>query len=193
MTDPLRLLLDHLETPLGRLALVADRQGCLRALGWYDDQARLERELQRLAGAPAVALESAANPGGLGAAVQAYFAGDLHALDSLPVTTGGTEFQRSVWSALREIPCGQTCSYGDMARRIGRPAAVRAVGLAVGANPIGIVIPCHRVIGADGSLTGYAGGLERKLWLLAHERGKTLPALGVSTPTPRTRATVDAC
>jgi methylated-DNA-[protein]-cysteine S-methyltransferase len=88
----------------------------------------------------------------------------------LPVQTAGTLFQREVWRALREIPCGSTVSYGKLAQQIGRPAAIRAVGLANGSNPIGVVVPCHRVIGADGSLTGYGGGIERKRWLLAHER-----------------------
>jgi methylated-DNA-[protein]-cysteine S-methyltransferase len=100
----------------------------------------------------------------------AYFSGELTAIDTLPVATGGTEFQRLVWSELRRIPCGASISYSELARRIGRPAAVRAVGLANGANPIGIVVPCHRVIGANGTLTGYGGGIERKRWLLAHER-----------------------
>ena len=84
--------------------------------------------------------------------------------------TAGTDFQREVWRALRGIPCGTTLSYGELARRIGRPNAVRAVGLANGANPIGVVVPCHRVIGSNGSLTGYGGGIERKRWLLDHER-----------------------
>jgi methylated-DNA-[protein]-cysteine S-methyltransferase len=87
------------------------------------------------------------------------------------VLTNGTPFQQTVWAALREIPCGQTISYATLARRIGRPSAVRAVGLANGANPVGIVIPCHRVIGANGTLTGYGGGLDRKRWLLSHEAG----------------------
>jgi methylated-DNA-[protein]-cysteine S-methyltransferase len=85
------------------------------------------------------------------------------------VTTGGTPFQREVWAALRRIPAGQIASYGQLAARIGRPAAVRAVGLANGSNPVGVIVPCHRVIGANGSLTGYGGGIERKRWLLAHE------------------------
>ena len=90
----------------------------------------------------------------------------------------GTPFQRAVWRALREIPCGETRSYGEIARRIGRPKAVRAVGLANGANPIGIVVPCHRVIGSNGTLTGYGGGIERKRWLLAHEgKVRLLPIL----------------
>ena len=102
--------------------------------------------------------------------LDAFFAGELEAIDSLAVRTGGTDFQRRVWDALRRIPAGTTTSYGQLATAIGRPDAVRAVGLANGANPVVIVVPCHRVIGADGSLTGYGGGIERKRWLLAHER-----------------------
>ena len=102
-------------------------------------------------------------------AIAAYFAGDLAALDSLPVAGIGSDFQRRVWAALRTIPAGTTQSYGQLAAAIGQPAASRAVGLANGANPIGIVVPCHRVIGTSGALTGYAGGVERKAWLLIHE------------------------
>ncbi len=90
---------------------------------------------------------------------------------TLPVAPEGTEFQRAVWRTLLEIPHGETRTYGWVAARVGRPDAVRAVGTAIGRNPIGIVIPCHRVIGADGSLTGYAGGLDAKRWLLSHEKG----------------------
>ena len=97
------------------------------------------------------------------------FTGALTALDALPVATAGTPFQRAVWQALREIPCGTTVSYAALAQKIGKPSAMRAVGLANGSNPIGVVVPCHRVIGADGSLTGYGGGLDRKRWLLDHE------------------------
>ena len=95
-----------------------------------------------------------------------YFAGDVEAIDDIPVQTAGTPFQRSVWNELRNIPSGAAVSYGKLAEQIARPKAVRAVGLANGSNPIGIVVPCHRVIGSDGSLTGYGGGLERKRWLL---------------------------
>jgi methylated-DNA-[protein]-cysteine S-methyltransferase len=109
------------------------------------------------------------NPVGLAGRVTAYFAGDLRALDAIPVETGGTAFQQRVWLALREIPPGTTTSYGELALGLGAPRAVRAVGLANGRNPIPLVLPCHRVIGADGSLTGYGGGLERKRWLLVHE------------------------
>ena len=111
--------------------------------------------------------------------LNAYFAGQRTTFD-LPVDEagiGGTDFQRRVWGALRDIPLGQTISYGELARRIGQPAAVRAVGLANGRNPLSIVIPCHRVIGANGSLTGYGGGMERKRWLLAHEAALTSLAL----------------
>jgi methylated-DNA-[protein]-cysteine S-methyltransferase len=103
-------------------------------------------------------------------ALSRYFAGDPKALENVPVDAAGTEFQRSVWEALRRIPSGQTRSYGEIARLIGRPRAVRAVGAANGSNPVPIVVPCHRVIGANGTLTGYGGGLERKEWLLTHER-----------------------
>jgi len=102
----------------------------------------------------------------------AYFAGELHRFDLLLATTG-TPFQRAVWSALREVPYGTTCTYGDLAAALGRPTAVRAVGAANGRNPVCLVVPCHRVVGAAGALTGYAGGVERKAWLLAHERGQT--------------------
>lgn len=102
-------------------------------------------------------------------ALRRYFDGDIHALDALRCDPGGTPFQARVWRALRTIPVGRTWSYATLAREIGDPKAVRAVGFANGANPIAIVIPCHRVIGADGSLVGYGGGLERKRFLLAHE------------------------
>lgn len=100
--------------------------------------------------------------------LEAYFAGELHEFD-LRLAPGGTPFQQRVWSLLREIPYGRTTTYGALARRLGDPKAVRAVGLANGRNPISILIPCHRVVGADGSLTGYGGGVERKRWLLGHE------------------------
>jgi methylated-DNA-[protein]-cysteine S-methyltransferase len=103
----------------------------------------------------------------------AYFDGRLTEFD-LPLSPKGTPFQLDVWAALRTIPYGTTCSYSDIARKIGRADAVRAVGAANGQNPIPIVIPCHRVIGANGSLTGFGGGLPMKKWLLAHESGGQL-------------------
>ena len=169
MTASHRLLLDHITTPIGRLAILTDEQGRLRATGFVDDHPRMARQLRALADGAGATLFEIRDPHGVSATIEAYFAGDHGAIDRLRVEAAGTDFQRAVWGALREIPCGVTWSYGELARKIGRPAAVRAVGLANGANPIGIVVPCHRVIGADGSLTGYGGGLERKRWLLAHE------------------------
>lgn len=139
-------------------------------IGWV----RLHHDVRRLHGlwfvdeAPA---DRAAEAGGspFAAAVRAYFAGAIDALEGLPVETRGTAFEIEVWQALRRIPPGHTWSYRDLANAIGRPKAVRAVGAANGKNPVSLVLPCHRVIGADGSLTGYGGGLERKAWLLRHE------------------------
>jgi methylated-DNA-[protein]-cysteine S-methyltransferase len=116
-----------------------------------------------------VALRDGRAPRAVLAPLEAYFAGDLGALRAIPVATAGTAFQRAVWSALREIPPGTTLGYGALARRIGRPSAIRAVGAANGANPVSVVVPCHRLVGAGGALTGYGGGLARKRWLLAHE------------------------
>jgi methylated-DNA-[protein]-cysteine S-methyltransferase len=156
------------------MLLVADHGGNLRALEWLDDEAEMRRRLQHQYGKNGFALEPARNPSGLTDALQRYFAGELAAIDALPVKTAGTQFQREVWRALRSIPCGSTISYSQLAARIGRPAAVRAVGLANGSNPIAVVVPCHRVIGANGSLTGYGGGIERKRWLLEHEKATSL-------------------
>ena len=173
MADTLRLLIDKLDTPIGELAVIADAKGNLRTLEWTDHDERMHRALRQHYGKDGFVLEPARDPGGFTSALRAYFAGDLAAIDRLPTATGGTPFQRLVWRALRQIPCGTTLSYSEVARRIGRAEAVRAVGLANGANPISIVVPCHRVIGANGSLTGYGGGLERKKWLLDHERMHT--------------------
>ena len=158
-------------SPIGTIVL-AVRDGALAALvfaeGWPDRRARLVKRFGD------VDLRGAADPAGVSGRLAAYFAGDLGALDAIAVDSGGTPFQRRVWAALRTIPPGETVSYQTLARRIGAPTAVRAVGAANGDNPVGIVVPCHRVIGADGSLTGYAGGIERKRWLLTHERASTL-------------------
>jgi len=160
---------ERFDTPTGRMLLVTDEQGLLHALDWEDHQERTERLLARYYRRVTLALREARNESAARRALLAYFAGRLDAITQLRVATSGTAFQNEVWSALREIPSGQTSSYGALAKAIGRPAAVRAVGLANGSNPIAIVVPCHRVIGANNSLTGYAGGLERKRWLLAHE------------------------
>jgi methylated-DNA-[protein]-cysteine S-methyltransferase len=169
MRNTLRFVSDRLPTPIGDLLIVADDEGSLRATFWTDQEEDLQRVLRRHYAGSLVELHPEHNPHGLTDALARYFAGELHSIDALPVMTAGTTFQREVWGALREIPCGTTISYGQLAARLGRPAAVRAVGLANGANPISVVVPCHRVIGADGSLTGYGGGIERKRWLLDHE------------------------
>jgi methylated-DNA-[protein]-cysteine S-methyltransferase len=159
---------DRLSSPIGVLLVVIDDQERLRALDWEDYEARMRR-LLRLHYGGQVELVNGVTPARVRAALTAYFEGSLAGIDDLQVETGGTPFQRSVWSALRTIRAGDTWSYRKLAERIGAPKAVRAVGLANGANPVGVVVPCHRVIGADGSLTGYGGGLDRKRWLLAHE------------------------
>jgi methylated-DNA-[protein]-cysteine S-methyltransferase len=172
------LLIDHLDTPVGLLAIVADEEGGLRAVGWMDRHARMERQLRAYSEAQGLGLREAPNPGGFTAALRAYFAGDWSVIDRLTVAAVGTEFQQSVWRALRQIPCGETRSYGQISRQIALPNAARAVGLANAVNPVAVVVPCHRVVGSDGSLTGYGAGMDRKRWLLAHERLD--PARGVS-------------
>lgn len=164
---PEPLFLDRIDTPVGDGLVVFDADGALRAFDWVSHEARMHLLLRRQNGP--VTLTDRAAPKTITEAFAAYFGGSLQAIDTLVCRTGGTAFQRSVWAALRAIPAGETWSYKRLAEAIGKPAAVRAVGLANGANPIGIVTPCHRVIGSDGSLTGYGGGIERKRWLLGHE------------------------
>jgi methylated-DNA-[protein]-cysteine S-methyltransferase len=173
MPEALTFLIDRTATPIGELVIVADRENRLRAIDWTDHEDRMLRLLGRYYRPNGFEIQQSRDPGGLTQALSAYFAGDLASIDNLPIETSGTAFQRSVWKALREIPCGTTISYSELARRVGRPAAIRAVGLANGANPVSIVAPCHRVIGFDGRLTGYGGGIERKRWLLAHEGATT--------------------
>lgn len=169
MAEPLALLMDRLQTPIGELLIVADRTGNLRTIDWTDHEARMRRLLDRYYGKGRYTIEAARDPGGLTRAMAAYFQGDIGIIDKLPVETAGTPFQQSVWRQLRKIRAGKTISYAALAGRIGKPKAVRAAGLANGQNPISIVVPCHRVIGSDGTLTGYGGGLPRKKWLLEHE------------------------
>jgi methylated-DNA-[protein]-cysteine S-methyltransferase len=148
---------DVVDTPIGALTLVAGEAG-LRAIhfpGRAPDLDPADRDADRLACAAAQLRE--------------YFAGARTAFH-LPLDLGGTPLQRAVWERLQAIPCGTTTTYTRLAQEVGRPGAVRAVGAAVGRTPVPIVVPCHRVLGADGSLTGYAGGLERKRALLDHER-----------------------
>jgi methylated-DNA-[protein]-cysteine S-methyltransferase len=163
----MRLVLDSLKTPIGELALASEGDA-LCVLYFDAKKADVQRVLSRYHSGE-VMLEAGRCPSTIKRALQSYFEGDLEAIDRIPVKTGGSGFQRSVWRALREIPVGSTISYGRLAKKLGNPNASRAVGLANGSNPIGVVLPCHRVIGSDGSLTGYGGGLPRKRWLLAHE------------------------
>ena len=166
--QPETLTLDRVATPVGEVLLVTDREGAVRALDFADYEARMTRLLGRHA--PGARVVEGRAPETVRRAVESWFGGDLTALDGLTVRTGGTEFQRTVWQALRAIPAGETRTYGQLAAAIGSPKAVRAAGLANGQNPVAVIVPCHRVIGANGALTGYAGGLERKRWLLDHER-----------------------
>jgi methylated-DNA-[protein]-cysteine S-methyltransferase len=156
-----------IDTPIGPLLAAADAGGALTGL-WFD---RAPAADSRRDDAPFAALREQ---------LDAYFAGDLVDFD-VTTAAAGTAWQRDVWSALAAVPYGDTLSYGELAQRLGRPSAARAVGAANGRNPLSIVVPCHRVIGASGALTGYAGGLSRKEWLLRHERAtararRTAPA-----------------
>ena len=159
--------LDRLETPIGVALLVTDSDGVLRALDWEDYEARM-RELLRLHHG-VVVLTDARAPKDMRAALTGYFKGDLDRLNAIQWRVTGTPFQHKVWTALPGIPAGTTMSYGALAAKLEAPKAMRAVGHANGSNPISVVVPCHRLIGANGSLIKYGGGLERKRWLLNHE------------------------
>ncbi|HEX4339295.1 MAG TPA: methylated-DNA--[protein]-cysteine S-methyltransferase [Polyangiaceae bacterium] len=167
--SPDRYTIDRISTPIGVGLFITDARWALAAYDWTDFEERLMRLFRRGAG-PGAVLTSARSDGAVRTLLERYFAGDVHAIDAVKCAVpGGTPFQRKVWDALREIPVGTRTTYGKLAVRIGAPKAFRAVGLANNRNPIALVVPCHRVVGADGSLTGYAGGLDRKQWLLDHE------------------------
>ena len=165
----LTLLQDKIYTPLGPLWVICDEQFNLRAVEWDQHRDRMEQLLDIHYRHEGYERLDARDPGGLSAKLRQYFDGDLAIIDTLPTATGGTPFQRQVWQALRTIPCGQVMHYGQLAEVLGRPGAARAVGAANGSNPVSIVVPCHRVIGRNGTMTGYAGGVQRKEWLLRHE------------------------
>jgi methylated-DNA-[protein]-cysteine S-methyltransferase len=166
--QPAALTLSRIPTPIGPAVVVCDEGGRLRGLHWDDHEDHVRKQMARHY--PGIPVEDGEPPSALNAALSDYFSGDLEALGRIEwAVGGGSPFQQEVWRSLAKIPAGQTTTYGVLAAQIGRPAAVRAVGMANGANPIGLVLPCHRVIGANGTLTGYGGGLERKRWLLAHE------------------------
>ena len=159
--------LDRLATPIGTALLITDDDGVLRALDWEEHAPRM-RELLRLQYG-SVALKDARAPRDLKTALSGYFKGDLDRLETIKWQVAGTPFQRKVWTALPNIPAGTTMSYGALAAKLDVPKAMRAVGHANGSNPISVVVPCHRLIGANGTLVKYGGGLERKRWLLRHE------------------------
>ena len=171
-STPHRFLVHELTTPIGPVLMATDEDDRLRALVFGDDRAGLDALLRRSYGD--VPMTTVTEPGPAGLALGRYFDGELGALAEIRTASAGTPFQQAVWDALAAIPVGTTTSYGAIAAAIGRPKAVRAVGMANGANPISIVVPCHRVIGTDGTMTGYGGGIERKRWLLSHE-GATVP------------------
>jgi methylated-DNA-[protein]-cysteine S-methyltransferase len=161
----MNLQIDKIPSPIGPILLVFEGE-TLRALNFSDREENIHHLLRLHYGE--VTLTPGRTP--IRKQIDAYFEGDLRALEGVRVQTGGTEFQREVWNALTAIEPGTTRTYGEIAATIGRPKAVRAVGAANGANPVSLVVPCHRVIGANGTLTGYGGGLDRKKWLLAHEQ-----------------------
>lgn len=165
----LTLLQDKITTPVGPLWILCDEEYRLRAVEWEEHSDRMEQLLNVHYRSQGYQRVAAINPSGLSNKLRDYFDGDLDVINGLPGETAGTPFQREVWQVLRTIPRGQVIDYSKLAERVGRPGAARAVGAANGANPISIVVPCHRVIGRNGTLTGYAGGVRRKEWLLRHE------------------------
>jgi methylated-DNA-[protein]-cysteine S-methyltransferase len=176
----MHLQLERRASPVSPLLIVTDHDGALRALEFADHEERLHRLLRTYYGD--YTLQEGAAPTALAQALDAYFEGNIEALRDVVTATNGTPFQREVWNALRKIPAGTTIHYGQLAASLGRAGASRAVGTANGANPIAIVVPCHRVIGANGTLTGYGGGLPRKKWLLEHEGRFASFAAGARNP-----------
>jgi methylated-DNA-[protein]-cysteine S-methyltransferase len=165
--QPESLTLERMASPIGEALIVTDEAGVVRAFNWRDYEDRLRARIAKQY--PRAVLREGRSPEPVRQAFARYFSGEATALEGLAWRAAGTPFQLKVWQALCTIPAGETLSYAGLAERIGKPSAVRAVGLANGANPISLLVPCHRVIGANGSLTGYGGGLPRKQWLLTHE------------------------
>ncbi|HEX4413591.1 MAG TPA: methylated-DNA--[protein]-cysteine S-methyltransferase [Lacipirellulaceae bacterium] len=187
----MHLRLSTYKSPMSSILLVTDETGVLRALDFVGYESRMNRLLRDHY--REYTLTKGTPPAKVVRELDAYFAGDMNASDRIPTATGGTAFQRAVWRALRSIKPGTTKTYGQIAAKIGRPTASRAVGAANGANPIALIVPCHRVIGANGTLTGYASGLARKQWLLEHEVVHTAAAPARKSPTTRTRTKTAAC
>ncbi|NGN42358.1 methylated-DNA--[protein]-cysteine S-methyltransferase [Mesorhizobium sp. CGMCC 1.15528] len=160
---------ETIDTPIGHLVLLADGEGRLCAAEFEDCGHRLDRWLRRRFGPDGYVLVPGHVPAVTAKAFSDYFAGKIEALDEITVKLSGTDFQNAVWQALRHVEAGKPLAYSALAARIGKPKAIRAVGTANGANPLSIVVPCHRLVGAGGDLVRYGGGLERKRWLLDHE------------------------
>jgi methylated-DNA-[protein]-cysteine S-methyltransferase len=159
------ILIDTIDSPIGPLT-AGERAGRVCLLHFGPDGPAIDQMFERWhPGEP----RNRTRADGIRGVLARYFEGEVGALDTVPVELNGTPFQKTVWQALRRIPGGTTISYAELAKRIGDPAAVRAVGTANGANPVAVIVPCHRVIGSNGKLTGYGGGLDRKQWLLEHE------------------------
>ena len=166
----MKMTLSEWESPLGRMLLASDGLGRVRALEFAERASRLHRNLGEHRGT--YAWSAGPTPSAIAHALGAYFAGDLSALDQVEVATAGSALQERAWAALRRLPVGHTTSYGALGKMLGLTdwRAAIDIGAAVGANPIALVVPCHRVVGAQGELKGYAWGLHRKRWLLEHER-----------------------
>jgi methylated-DNA-[protein]-cysteine S-methyltransferase len=171
----MELFLNRIESPLGEMLLVTDAQGMVRAMDFTNHNVRLQRELrERCPGAELrEGVETEAVKMVFGK-LDRYFKGELAVLDDIPVAADGSDFQRQVWAALRKIPAGKTTTYGELARALGHTDGrmAKEVGAAIGANPIAVIVPCHRVVGKDGTLKGYAWGLQRKQRLLTHEKAE---------------------
>lgn len=161
-----KLDFDRVPSAIGDILVVSDGTA-LVALDYAGYEARMNALLTKRY--RQFRLVERADPLGAASRVRAYLAGDFAAFDGLPVATGGTDFQEQCWRALRAIPVGTVTTYGALAVQLGRPKASRAVGYANSLNPVAIILACHRVVGQNRDLTGYAGGLDRKRWLLAHE------------------------
>ncbi|MBI2170132.1 MAG: methylated-DNA--[protein]-cysteine S-methyltransferase [Actinobacteria bacterium] len=164
------ILISQLDSPIGTIE-IAVRDGALVVLKATDRWGTGEDHLARRY--PDAELEPHPDPAGMVSALARYFGGDVRVIDDLPVEAIGTPFQEAVWKALRTVPAGETATYGEIARQIGAPRAVRAVGSANGANPVGVVVPCHRIVPASGGIGNYGGGVDRKQWLLEHEARHT--------------------
>jgi methylated-DNA-[protein]-cysteine S-methyltransferase len=170
----MNLTVQRIPSPIGTLLLVTDSQCVVRALDFEKYAARLARSLQDQFGE--YELQESMEHSPAEASLQRYFAGELRALDEVEVALNGSEFQKQVWATLREIPPGTTISYGELARRLGLtdPKSAYEVGVANSKNPVALIVPCHRVVGKNGDLKGYAWGLKRKVWLLTHEKADWL-------------------